>query len=101
LIKRQQSRELTRIAGQLEINKAEASNPNPFTSGWRPFTGWACGEGFALQFVIGPLGEWISMLMGHPVKLHQMDPGTMMALLFGMLGLGAYRMAEKMRGVAV
>ena len=101
LIKLQQSGELTQIAGQLEINKAEAGNPNPFTSGWRPFIGWVCGAGFALQFVIGPLGEWVSMLMGHPVKFPQMDLGTMMPLLFGMLGLGAYRTAEKMRGVAV
>ncbi|MFN5724448.1 MAG: 3TM-type holin, partial [Betaproteobacteria bacterium] len=35
----QQSGELTQIAGQWEINKAEAGNPNPFTSGWRPFIG--------------------------------------------------------------
>ena len=62
--------------------------------------GRACGAGFALQFVIGPLGEWISMLMGHPVKFPQMDLGTMMPLLFGMLGLGAYRTAEKIQGVA-
>jgi hypothetical protein len=41
------------------------------------------------------------MLMGHPVKFPQMDLGTRMPLLFGMLGLGAYRTAEKMRGVAV
>jgi hypothetical protein len=29
-----------------------------------------------------------------------MDLGTMMPLLFGMLGLGAYGTAEKVRGVA-
>jgi len=29
-----------------------------------------------------------------------MDLGTMMPLLFGMLGLGAYRTAEKVKGVA-
>ncbi len=86
--------------GQLEINKVEAANPNPFTSGWRPFIGWVCGAGFALQFVVGPLGEWITMLGGHPVKFPQLDLGTMMPLLFGMLGLGAFRTAEKVRGVA-
>ena len=52
------------------------------------------------QFVVGPVGEWISALAGHPVKFPQMDLGTMMPLLFGMLGLGAYRTAEKVRGVA-
>lgn len=100
LIKLQQSGELTQIAGQLEINKVEAANPNPFTSGWRPFIGWVCGAGFALQFVVGPLGEWITMLAGHPVKFPQLDLSTMMPLLFGMLGLGAFRTAEKMQGVA-
>ncbi|MFM7013212.1 MAG: universal stress protein [Betaproteobacteria bacterium] len=30
----------------------------------------------------------------------QMDLGTMMPLMFGMLGLGAYRTAEKIQGVA-
>ncbi len=88
------------MAGQWEINKAEAGNPNPFTCGWRPFSGRVCGAGFALHFVIGTLGEWVSMPIGHPVKFPQMDLGTMMPLLFGMLGLGAYRTAEKMKGVA-
>ncbi len=100
LIKLQQSGELTQIAGQLEINKAEAGNPNPFTSGWRSFIGWVCAAGFALQFVVGPLGEWALMLLGHPVKLPQIDLGTMMPLLFGMLWLGAYRTAVKRLGVA-
>ena len=39
LIKLQQSGDLAQIAGQLEINKAEAASANPFTSGWRPFVG--------------------------------------------------------------
>jgi len=99
LIKLQQSGDLAQIAGQLEINKTEAASSNAFTSGWRPFVGWTCGAGFAVQFVIGPLGEWASTLAGHPVKFPQMDLGTMMPLLFGMLGLGAYRTAEKIQGV--
>jgi hypothetical protein len=100
LVKLQQSGDLAQIAGQLEINKVEAASSNPFTSGWRPFVGWTCGAGFAVQFVVGPLGEWASALAGHPIKFPQMDLGTMMPLLFGMLGLGAYRTAEKVKGVA-
>jgi hypothetical protein len=100
LFKLQLSGDLAQIAGQLEINKVEAANPNPFTSGWRPFVGWTCDAGFAVQFVVGPVGEWISALAGHPVTFPQMDLGTMMPLLFGMLWLGAYRTAEKVRGVA-
>ena len=53
-----------------------------------------------MQFVVGPVGESVCALAGHPIKFPQMDLGTMMPLLFGMLGLGAYRTAEKVRGVA-
>ena len=96
LLKLQQSGELTQIAGQMEINKAEAANPSVFVSGWRPAIGWICGAGFAVQFVIGPLAEWGSALANHPVKFPQMDTGTMMPLLLGMLGLGGLRTAEKL-----
>jgi hypothetical protein len=50
--------------------------------------------------VVGPLAEWGASLAGHPVKFPQMDMGTMMPLLFGMLGLGAFRTAEKLQGKA-
>ena len=100
LFKMQQSGELAQMAGQLAINKEEAANPNVFVSGWRPFIGWVCGSGFAIQFVIGPLAEWGSAVYGHPVKFPQMDMGTMMPLLAGMLGLGVMRTAEKINGVA-
>ena len=100
LFKLQQSGELAMIAGQMEINKVEAANPSVFVSGWRPAIGWICGAGFGVQFVIGPLAEWGSALYGHPVKFPQMDTGTMMPLLLGMLGLGGMRTAEKIQGVA-
>ncbi len=100
LFKLQQSGELSMIAGQMDINKAEASNPSIFVSGWRPGIGWVCGAGFAVQFVIGPLAEWGSAVYGHPIKFPPMDMGTMMPLLLGMLGLGGMRTAEKLQGVA-
>ena len=100
LFKLQQSGELAQIAGQMDVNKAEAANPNVFVSGWRPFIGWVCGLGFGVQFVFGPLAEWGSALYGHPVKFPPMDIGTMMPLLLGMLGLGGLRTAEKIQGVA-
>ena len=100
LMKLPQSGELAQIAGQMDINKVEAANPSVFVSGWRPGIGWVCGAGFAVQFVVGPLAEWGSALYGHPVKFPQMDTGTMMPLLLGMLGLGGMRTAEKMQGVA-
>lgn len=100
LLKLQQSGELQQIAGQLKINEAEAASGSVFVGGWRPFIGWVCGTGFAIQFVVGPLAEWGSALYGHPLKFPQMDTATMMPLLFGMLGLGAYRTVEKIKDVA-
>jgi hypothetical protein len=96
LMKPQQNGELAQITGQMEINKVEAASSSLFVSGWRPSIGWICGAGFAVQFVIGPLAEWGSALAGHPVKFPQMDTGTMMPLLLGMLGLGGLRTAEKL-----
>lgn len=80
--------------GQIAINTAEATNPNVFTSGWRPFIGWVCGTGLAYQFLIYPV------LIAFVPKIVQLDMGTLLTLLLGMLGLGAMRTTEKMKGVA-
>jgi hypothetical protein len=88
------------VQGQLAVNAAEAANPSLLVSGWRPFIGWVCGAGFAVQFVGGPMLEWGAALAGHPIKFPAMDLGTMMPLLLGMLGLGGLRTAEKINGVA-
>ena len=100
LFKLQQTGELSQIAAQLKVNEVEAASPNPFVSGWRPFIGWICGVAFGVQFVVGPLASWGSRLYGHPVDFPQMDTATMMPLLFGLLGLGGLRTAEKINGVA-
>jgi hypothetical protein len=96
LLKLQQNGELAQITGQIEINKVEAASSSLFVSGGRPSVGWVCSAGFAVQFIIGPLAEWGAALAGHPVKFPQMDTGTMMPLLLGMLGLGGLRTAEKL-----
>lgn len=88
------------VQGQLAVNQAEAQSASVFISGWRPFVGWVCGSGFAVQFIIGPLAEWGSNVAGHPIKFPPLDLGTMMPLLLGMLGLGGLRTAEKVRRVA-
>jgi len=83
------------VQGQLDINKAEATNPNMFTSGWRPYIGWVCGTGLGYQFLIYPV------LVAFIPKIVQLDMGTLLTLLLGMLGLGGMRTFEKLNGVAV
>jgi hypothetical protein len=89
------------VQGQLEVNKAEAASPNPFTSGWRPFIGWVCGAALAYTYLAYPLLTWAGALWFPDIKPPQLGNGDMLyELLFGMLGLGALRSWEKVKGVA-
>jgi hypothetical protein len=80
--------------GQMSINLEESKSPSIFASGWRPFIGWICGTGLAYQFLIYPV------LVAFIPKIVQLDMGTLLTLLAGMLGLGAMRTTEKINGVA-
>jgi hypothetical protein len=82
------------VQGQLDINKAEASSPSWFVAGWRPYIGWVCGTGLAYQFLVYPI------LISFVPKIVQLDMGTLLTLLLGMLGLGGLRTTEKIKGVA-
>jgi hypothetical protein len=77
---------------QIELNKAEARG-NWFQSSWRPATGWVCVLGFAVNFLISPLAA------GFGVDIPQADTSVMMPVLMGMLGLGAMRSTERIKGV--
>jgi hypothetical protein len=82
------------VQGQLDINKVEAANPSLFVSGWRPYIGWICGTGLLYQFLIYPV------LVAFVPKIVQLDMGTLLTLLGGLLGLGTLRTVEKLKGVA-
>ena len=85
---------------QTQINVEEAKSPDLFRGGWRPFVGWVCGKGLAIQFLVGPLATWGSALAGHPTSFPELDLSTLLTLLFGMLGLGAMRSFDKTKGTA-
>lgn len=85
--------------GQIDVNKAEAGSEHLFVSGWRPAIGWVCGLAFATQFVVGPLVTYIMVgFFNQDVVFPKMDFGEMMPILLGMLGLGAMRTTEKIKG---
>lgn len=83
---------------QIDVNKAEAQNPNVFVSGWRPFVGWTCGASFAYAFFIGPMVTSIAGAFGHAVPLPPIDMSNMIFVLGGLLGLGGLRTYEKVKG---
>lgn len=99
LAKLQQSGALAEMVAQTDINKVEAANPSVFVSGWRPAVGWVCVGGLAYTFLGWPLLTWGSSIWHFPVP-PQLDTGTLITLLGGMLGLGGLRTYEKINNVA-
>ena len=98
--KAQRAAAVALVQGQIDINRVEASNPNVFVSGWRPFIGWVCGGGCAWNWIGLPVVKAVLELYGHPIAISPADLGEMMPLLLGMLGLGGLRTVEKINGVA-
>ena len=78
---------------QAEINKTEAQHPSVFIAGWRPFIGWICGLGIAMEFLARPLVQWF----WHE-ELPILDTTQLIALVIAMLGVAGYRTIEKAQG---
>ena len=100
LIKLQQSGELASMTAQTDINKAEASNPSLFVSGWRPAIGWVCAFALAYQYLLRPLSGTIATLFGITLPPLPGLDDNLWQLMMGMLGMGGLRTYEKTQGVA-
>jgi hypothetical protein len=83
---------------QAEINIEEAKSDSLFKGGWRPAVGWVCASAFAWQFVLGPVLGSVVPMFGIKFIQVSLSMSDMMPVLFGMLGLGAYRTYEKVKG---
>jgi hypothetical protein len=86
--------------GQMAVNQAEASNPRLFVTGWRPAIGWICAAALGFEYLVSPLGQWLGFVLGHPVPTPPTLSEHLWELLMGMLGLGALRSVEKIKGAA-
>ena len=85
--------------GQIEINKAEAQNPNWLVAGWRPFVGWVGGSALAYTFILSPLIEWGCKLYGLDIEPPMIETDMLFNLVLAMLGLGGMRTFEKTKKV--
>jgi hypothetical protein len=86
---------------QTSINQAEASNPSLLVSGGRPFIIWVCGIGLAWKFIVEPTLLWILVITHSTITtLPKIDASELLPLVTTLLGLGGYRMYEKVKGVA-
>jgi Holin of 3TMs, for gene-transfer release len=85
---------------QIEVNKIEASNTSLFVSGWRPAVGWVCCLAMAYSYIIEPLLRFIcKVFFSYSGDFPVLDLESIYPVLFGLLGLGAMRMNEKIKGV--
>ena len=105
LLKMQQNGDLAQLAAdtdlaklQIQTNIAEAAG-NWFTAGWRPCIGWVCGAGLAYAALIEPFARFIAKVwFGYTGEFPVIDTTLTMQILMGMLGLGAMRSVEKVKG---
>lgn len=79
---------------QIKVNIEDAKSGSFWQSGWRPFIGWICGSGLGYQFLVYPI------LIAFVPNIRELDIGTLLTLLGGLLGLGGMRTVEKLQGKA-
>ena len=93
------------VTQQTQINLQEAKHKSIFVAGWRPFIGWTCGAALAMQYIIRPIGNMIIIMFSKETAVEEVllipsfDTSTLLPLVMGMLGMGALRTYDKMKGI--
>lgn len=82
---------------QAEINKIEAASTDKFKAYPRPLAMWIAVAGLAWNIIPVMVGQFF-VWFGYPAPaIVQLPEFVVDTLLYGLLGLGAYRTAEKFR----
>ena len=84
---------------QAEINKVEAASQNGFQAGWRPLAGYMCVAGLGYEFLLRPLLPWALTVSGAEAPPLPSLDGVLFELMFGMLGLGTLRTADRWKRI--
>lgn len=88
-----QARLDAQLQGQIETNKIEAGHGSIFVAGWRPAIGWVGAIALGYSFIIAPfLGIWL--------KVPDLQYDYLLQIVLAMLGVGAMRSFEKVKGVS-
>jgi holin (3TMs family) len=85
---------------QIEVNKIEAASSSIFVAGWRPFIGWVCGCGVGWAFLGAPIAEWAVAIWSPGTTMPMLHTDGLLELVLALLGLGALRTFEKVKGAA-
>jgi hypothetical protein len=105
LAKLEQTGELARLASdtslaqaQIAVNAEEAKSTNWFVSGWRPAVGWIGAFSLGYAAILEPLIRFTAtVIFKYQGTFPILDSNITMQILFGILGLGAYRTVEKVK----
>jgi len=84
---------------QIQTNIEEAKSTNWFVAGWRPAIGWVCGAGLAYAALVEPFARFAAKVwFGYTGDFPVINTDLTLQILMGMLGLGAMRSVEKVKG---
>ena len=84
---------------QIQTNLEEAKSTNWFVAGWRPFVGWVCAVALGYVAVLEPIIRFAAKVWGgYNGEFPVIDTNLTMQVLMGLLGLGAMRSVEKVKG---
>lgn len=87
-------------SAQSDVDKVEASSSSTFVAGWRPCIGWVCAIALGSQYIARPLLLWGFAVTNHTLPVLPGIDDNLWQLMFGMLGMGALRSYDKVKGVA-
>lgn len=93
-----QSQEFSLALEQIKVNQEEAKSTNWFVAGWRPAVGWLGAFALGYAAIFEPVARFISLVFfDYKGPFPALDTNITMQILFGILGLGAYRTVEKVK----
>lgn len=92
--------ELDLAKRQIDVNVAEASNPNRTWITWRELLGYCCVAAFGWVYLVQPMLIFLVVVSGHQKpELPELDVAQLMMLLLTMLGSVGFRTYEKVKGI--
>ena len=93
-----QSQEFSLALEQIKVNAEEAKSTNWFVAGWRPACGWIGALALGYAAILEPFVRFIAKVgFSYAGAFPVLDTTITMQILFGILGLGAYRSIEKVK----
>lgn len=84
---------------QIQVNDDEAKSTNWFVAGARPFIMWGCGFAMLYVSLFEPIARFIAtVLYNYKGPFPVIDTSLTQQVLLAVLGLGAARTIEKLKG---